>query len=522
MSAAPRQSALRSPSPLASVAARPLLTASLLAAVCAVALCTACAEPPALLPPPFGPDQDAPKPTRLFFPTGLAVQPTSGHLLVVNGNFNHEFDSGTLVSLDPKYLADAFAAPPADPSKPLEPLVQQIPAGHSASSTPYCGGDKSGAYCGAVMIGSYGGPFLFDRSGLRAYTGSRDSSTLDGVTIKPSTGELSCLYQPDGSRDCRAGVVNTRASYNIEGPYTLVNGFARLPGTPAAQPDQEVMFVNQLTPSVDRIESNILFTSSRVAALLPYDAASTGPASYYVAAASDAYTAGGVGAGPVVFDAGRRQLILGGCYSRYSSGSVGEPSSGKCGSVSTNYLRFMGVDEGSNAGVRLVDIKGDVLSTDTEALALGGLDTSVTPAQYRTLYVATRFPDLLAEFELPSDPRRPLALRRATPMPISPAQILLLKRPASLGQSLPDLLLVSAESSGSVAIYDATAGQVVAQVERLGSAPFAMVQLADSADGTKAQVALSVFQDCRIALIDIDYARPWQARLRARLGSCPL
>jgi hypothetical protein len=276
---------------------------------------------------------------------------------------------------------------------------------------------------------------------------------------------------------------------------------------------------------VDRIDNNILYTSARVAALLPFDpadTAATGPSTYYVAAASDTYTAGGVGAGPVVFDEGRRQLILGGCYSRYSSGSVGEPSSGKCGFVSTNYLRFMGVDEGANAGVRLVDIKADVLSTDTADLALGSLDTSGPSAQYRTLYVATRSPDLLAEFDLPSDPRQPLALRRATPMPISPAQILLLKRPASFGQSLPDLLLVSSESSGSVSIYDSTAGQVVAQVERLGNAPFAMVQLADSPDGTKAQVALSVFQDCRIALIDIDYARPWQARLRARLGSCPL
>jgi DNA-binding beta-propeller fold protein YncE len=501
MSAAPRQSAPR---------IHPL-TAS---ALCA-ALLAACSAPPPLLPPPFGPDTNAPKPPRLFFPTGLAVHPTSGHLLVVNGNFNHEFDSGTLVSIDPTYLADLFAGAVVHQGDPAYPMPVDLPNGVN---------DARNVFLGAVMIGSYGGPLLLDKSGLHAYVGSRDSSTLNGVTIDPTTGKLSCLYAPAGSTDCRSGIVNTRTSYNLEGPYTLLNGFARLPGTPTTAPDQEVMFVNQLSPSVDYIDNNLPYTSARVAALLPYDASNTtatGPTQYYTAVASDPNTAAGIGAGPVVFDEGRRQLILGGCYNRYSSGSVGEPSSAKCSNILTNYLRFMGVDEGANAGVRLVDIRGDVLSTDTEALALGSLDTSTSPPLYRTLYVATRSPDLLAEYDLPSDPRQPLLLRRAAPMPISPAQILILKRPASFGQSLPDLVLVSSEANGSVAIYDATAGQVVAQVERLGTAPFAMVQLADSADGTKAQVALSIFQDCRIALIDIDYARPWQARLRARLGSCP-
>src|SRR6266511_5271745 len=48
------------------------------AALCASLLC-ACSFPgaPTLLPPPFGPDPARPEPARLFFPTGIAIDPTS-------------------------------------------------------------------------------------------------------------------------------------------------------------------------------------------------------------------------------------------------------------------------------------------------------------------------------------------------------------------------------------------------------------------------------------------------------------
>ena len=111
-------------------APRPTLRAAAPVALLALAAASilACSTPPLLLPPPFGPDQSKPQPTRLFFPTGLAVQPTSGHLLVVNGNFNHEFDSGSLVAIDPNYLKAAFAGPPADPGDPLQPLPVALPS----------------------------------------------------------------------------------------------------------------------------------------------------------------------------------------------------------------------------------------------------------------------------------------------------------------------------------------------------------------------------------------------------------
>ena len=486
-----------------------------------VAALAACSAPPELLPPPFGPDVSDPRPARLFFPTGIAAAP-SGHLLVVNGNFNHEFDSGTLIALDPAWIAGVFADPKNvfDASNPTVNIA--IPA-DAASSDPA----KKTAFTGVTLIGNYGGPLTIDARPaapggpvvVRAYTGSRDTSKLNGVLLDAATGKLSCMYRKGpASIDCRAGILDTKAAYALEGPYSIVRGAARLPG---ASGDQDVLFVSALIPSIAAVSNNVLFTRAPLAALLPYDpadTAATAPSTYYVADASNSAIAGGIGAGPVVFDGPRRQLILGGCFTRYPAGSVGEASSGKCGGTrTTNLLRFMGVDEGPNANVQVVDIAPDIRSTDTTDLALGNVDP-VTGFS-RTLYVATRSPDLLAEIDLPSDPRQLVSVRRATPMPIAPAQVLLLKRPAGIPG--PDLVLVTSEQSGTVAVYDATASQVVAQVERLGSAPFALVQLADSLDGTKAQVALSIFGDCRVALIDIDYRRPWQARLRGRLGSCP-
>ena len=61
-------------------------------AICLSALLAlSCGSPPEFLPPPFGPEGQGP--TRLFFPTGLAVLP-DGSLLVANGNFNHAYDGG--------------------------------------------------------------------------------------------------------------------------------------------------------------------------------------------------------------------------------------------------------------------------------------------------------------------------------------------------------------------------------------------------------------------------------------------
>src|SRR3954466_3704776 len=128
-----------------------------------------------LLPPPFGPNGR--QPARLFFPTGLAVAP-DGTLLVANGNFNQAFDAGTIASIRKSYLDALFSAhrdcdvpPPA-------------PAGCDQAN-----GDIQ--FVGAVMIGNYAGPLVLDSDGKTAFTGSRDTSRLNAVTVAPG-GALAC------------------------------------------------------------------------------------------------------------------------------------------------------------------------------------------------------------------------------------------------------------------------------------------------------------------------------------------
>ena len=77
-------------------------------ALAVAALLAACnTTPPQQLPPPFGPE--GVQPTRLFFPTGLGSAP-DGTLVVANGNFNHAFDCGTMVSIKRPFIDGIFDA----------------------------------------------------------------------------------------------------------------------------------------------------------------------------------------------------------------------------------------------------------------------------------------------------------------------------------------------------------------------------------------------------------------------------
>jgi hypothetical protein len=265
-----------------------------------------------------------------------------------------------------------------------------------------------------------------------------------------------------------------------------------------------VLFVSPLIPHIDGSISSTIYTSAPLAALTESDPSQA----LWVGDVSDYTLAGGIGGGPMVFDAQRRKLVLGGCYTRFTGQTVGDPSSGKCGSTtSANLIRFIGVDEGPNPDVDAVDIAVSIISTDTEGLALGNYDPVSGLAQ--TLFAITRTPDLMVEIGLPSDPTALVQVSKAVSMPVSPSSVIRLNRPANLPG--PDL-----------AIYDASVGQVVGQIENLGISPAALVQLPLRPGDTTARLAVNVFEECRVALVDVNYARPWEVRLRGRLGSCPV
>jgi hypothetical protein len=108
-------------------------------------------------------------------------------------------------------------------------------------------------------------------------------------------------------------------------------------------------------------------------------------------------------------------------------------------------------------------------------------------------------------------------IRQITPLPISPAEM------ARIGRTgKPDLLAIVAERNNSVAIFDTGTSEVVAQVGRLGDSPF-MIQRIDcpAAKSSSACLAVSVFGECRIALIEVPLDQPAATALRALAGSCP-
>jgi hypothetical protein len=447
-----------------------------------------CGTPQALLPPPFGQIGDQSK--RLFFPTGMAVT-SDGKLLVANGNFSQAFEGGTLVSLAPSWIDSVFAA---------NQRCEKVPIGTGAPcDIPI----PQSAFLGVVMIGNYAGPLTLDDSGTSAYTGSRDSNRLNGVSLLPD-GSLYCRNGAITDTDCRGGVVDLAKAATLDGPYAIVPGVGRIPGTDA---DARVLYVSALIPHIDQIQNGTLLTSATIAALDMADPTQV----RFSMLASSSLSANGIGVGPMVFDGVRRQLLMSGCYQRFGSGTGGEPGSAKCSGFSTNILRVLDVDAGPAVAVRLYDMSVAPSTGTTSGLLLGP-DAPGTPA--RTLWATVRNPDALLEMDLPLLVSVAPSIRRIISLPASPADLVRIPRAGAA-----DLIAVSSSRLGAVVIYDSGARQVVAQLERLGDTPYT-IKILPSPPGT-ARLAVSVFGDCRLAMVEVPLDKPWDAALRGRAGTCP-
>src|SRR5207244_3260724 len=166
------------------------------------------------------------------------------------------------------------------------------------------------AFLGIAMIGSYAGPVALDDAGTTAYTGSRDTNRLNRVSLLPH-GRLYCRNGAVTDFDCRSGVVDLSRAATLDGPYAIVPGVSRLPGTDT---DARVLYVASLIPHIDEIQQNTLFTSATVAALDMADPSQV----RFSMLASTQFAANGIGVGPMIFDSVRRQLLMSGCYQRIS------------------------------------------------------------------------------------------------------------------------------------------------------------------------------------------------------------
>jgi len=162
------------------------------------------AAPTAILPPPFGPDSSAPGPARLFFPTGMAVT-AAGNLLVANGNFDHAYDAGTIVSISGSYLQAFFdrnKAVRCDKIASSATCDEQIPIS---------------AFIDAALIGNYAGPLVIDPAGTTAYTGSRDTNRLNGISLLPD-GHVYCRNGSATDRCACRGPCAVKGSCAVKGP----------------------------------------------------------------------------------------------------------------------------------------------------------------------------------------------------------------------------------------------------------------------------------------------------------------
>jgi len=476
-------------------------------AIAAAALLAACnTRPPEVLPPPFGPN--GPQDPRLFFPTGLAAAP-DGTLLVANGNFNHAYDSGTILTLSRTFL-DSHFKPPTGPQLDCDiPDSDPRFAGCLVTIGP-------ADVPGAVLIGNYAGPLALSDDGTIALTGSRDSGNLNAVQVDPG-GLLHCLPGTgnDATKDCRKGLRNLTAN-GVDGPYAIVPGTAVVQSASSdagtnPPPARPVFFVSSVIPHIDQISAGIVYTSTAVAAIdmePPWGV-------LFAMRAGSRFVGGGYGVGPMVFDSVRRQLYLGGCYFRSASFGAGEPGSALCNGVTNNYLRILNVDVADAADPVLFDLRTDVLSIDTVQFLLGDPDPGTGAPT--ALWATMRNPDTLVRIELPAQPSIAPRVRKVIPMPASPADMVRIARPGA-----SDLIAVVTEKTNGVAIVDTASGEVVSQIGRLGNSPFMIREIScPSTIVGSACLATSVFAECRVALIEVPKSQPSGAKLRALIGKCP-
>ena len=111
--------------------------------------------------------------------------------------------------------------------------------------------------------------------------------------------------------------------------------------------------------------------------------------------------------------------------------------------------------------VVVFDLATEVASTDSGGMVLADEDPATGVP--RTLYETVRNADALLAIDLPTDPGLTPHVRHSTPLPVSPGELVRLRRPGTT-----DLLAVAAQRSGVVDIFDVAQDQVVAKVERLG------------------------------------------------------
>jgi len=160
--------------------------------------------------------------------------------------------------------------------------------------------------------------------------------------------------------------------------------------------------------------------------------------------------------------------------------------------------------------------------TDTTFFPQIGLQYAATEARglamradESRIYLVGNEPDTLivVDVEQPSSEFPTLTVVRAVALPAGPNAIRLIERPG-----IADVLVITCQTDGSLAIYDDGTGELALVVEGVGIAPY---DVAVDQRGNLARFFVSNFDDGRVAVIDAtlgEPAQPVSARIVATLG----
>jgi hypothetical protein len=438
-------------------------------------LALACAQEPAPNPSPAD---------RFYFPTSLAFflppDSTSGILYVASSNYDRRYDQGNLLAVN----LDNVQAPGSGLDGGL-PFLGTF-GGDTTPALQFTTLNTNPS-TDAVQIQSFAGEMLRDPVGYggrpRLWVATRaEGDLLEGVSSDPSGEGLVCI--PAGN-NCVFSGISLAIEQEPQGgsgqpaapqPYGLA-----LSAEASIVPGE--LWVTHIRPADSPPTSDLDLDNY----LVHLDARAAIP----VVNVPNNFVSIGLGSGNSVF--------------------VGQSNVWVSGRAQ---LTITALD----VLMRVVDRFTD--TTFFPQLALQFADQEARSLAVRSdesrIYLVGLRPDTLLVVDVidPFTQFPTLVVVRAVALPSGPNAIRLLKRPSTGG----DVLVITCQDDGSLAVYDDDIGQLALIVEGVGIAPYDVVV---DQRGNLARFFVSNFDDGRVAVIDASLGgdgQPFTARIVATLG----
>ncbi len=434
--------------------------------------------------------QAAPKPSpedRFYFPTGVSfVLPpgsTSGILYVASSNYDRRYDQGSLlaVNLD-RVVAPDRAALGLDAGLPPPGGLD----GDEVAAVAFTDLGMDADAGDAVQIQSFAGEMLRDPEGYggrpRLWVATRaEGDLLEGISTDPGGEGLVCI--PAGN-NCVFGGISLGVEQQPQGgsgqpaapqPYGLA-----LSSDDSIVPGE--LWVTHIRPA-DSPPTSLLDLKNYVVHL---DARAPLPS----VSIADSFVPVGLGSGNSLY-VGQSNVWV----------------SGRAQITITALDVLMRVVDRFTDSTFFPQVALQYAATQARGLAVR--------ADESRIYLVGIAPDTLIviDVEQPFSQFPTLTVVRAVPLPAGPNAIRLIERPG-----IADVVVMTCQVDGSLAIYDDGIGQLAQVIEGVGIAPY---DVAVDRRGNVVRFFVSNFDDGRVAVIDGTLGvpgQPFDAHIVATLG----